>query len=67
MGGSAKVSYAKELLAVLRRANYDDRAQPIGQRNRDIAGAALEVLTKRTNDSKIVRWALKQLPAKEIL
>lgn len=54
-----------ELMDILRRSNYDDRAEKLGSRNRDKASAALEGMSHRTQDSKIVRFALTKLPKVE--
>lgn len=59
------MNYTSQLKEELMRRNWDDRAEIVGQRNRDKVCAALECLT-RTNDAKIVRYALSALPKKEI-
>ncbi len=51
-----------DLLVALKRLNYDDRAEKLGSRNRDKATAALDGIGHRSNDSRILRWGLTNLP-----
>ena len=54
--------FTRELIQLLKRTNYDDRAEPIGSRLRDKVCTALESLGTRTHDACIVRYAMWKLP-----
>lgn len=60
------MGYTKQLMEILHRDNYDDRAAPLGKRHRDIAASALEGMGYRTKDSKIIRYTLQKLPPYEV-
>ncbi len=58
------MSFTKQLLDVLRRANYDDRCAKLGARHRDIAAQALESFGKG-KDRLMFRLFLRDQAKKE--
>ncbi|MCI0533199.1 hypothetical protein L0Y49_03180 [bacterium] len=62
----------RDLIDLLKQRNFDDRAEKIGYRHSDIAGAALEGIGHRRrrpgkhSDVLVLWWGLKNLPPAEI-